>query len=216
MPVNGFSDIMIDGENLTGKVGLAGNYYNALPLDTFRAEYMPHQWGTIPALLPQHARAASILKTREEELYWYTSPEAKKPIDHLLGLVLVHDAMIWPAWEVRPNALWEAQDAFGWEEDITFLPYWDNDEYVRVLAPETENVVVSVFRRPHRIMLVPLNNTDDDVIVKMSLSLGKLGLAERGQMRLLDTYHGGEFTTRDGVAEVPVPARGFRMLVTSG
>jgi hypothetical protein len=214
MPVNAFAEILVDGENLTGPVGLAGSYYSALPLDTFRAEYMPRQWGPIPALLPQHARAASILGTREET-YWYTSPEAAKPINHLFGLVLVHDALIWPAWEVRPDTLWQVQDGFGWDEDVTFLPYWDNEEYVQILDPASENVVVSIFQRPGRIMLVPLNNTDDDILLRIRLALARLGLPERPEVRLVDAYHGGEFTIQNTVAEIPMPGRGFRMLVAS-
>ena len=213
MPVNAFSDIMIDGENLTGRVGQDESYYGALPLDTFRAEYMPRQWGSIPALLPQHARAASIFKTRSDT-YWYTAPEAHKPIEHLLGLVLVHDALIWPAWEVRPDALWRAQDEFGWDDAVTFLPYWESHECVRVLAPESDNVVVSVFRRPGKAMLVPFNNTDTDVALRLGITPAKLGLVVTDGIRLRDAYHGGEFVARDGVADVPVPARGFRMLVT--
>lgn len=213
MPVNAFSDMLIDGENLTGAVGLAGNYYDALPLDTFRAEYMPHQWGTIPALLPQHARSASILKGREEELYFYESPEAQKPIEHLLGLVMVHDALIWPAWEVRPNALWAAMDEFGWDDEIEFVPYWAEDERVRVLGPDAEGAVVSAFLRPGRAMLVPLNNTDEDVVLRVRPALDALATGT-GEVVLTDAYHGESFVMREGVAEVPMPARGFRMLIT--
>ena len=215
MPVNAFSDLMVDGENLTGAVGQAGNYYRALPLDTFRAEYVPRQWGPIPVLLPQHARAAGIFKTRDEA-YWYTSPEAKKPIDYLIGLILIHDAVVWPAWEVRPDKLWRAQDAFGWDDDLEFLPYWANADYVRVTEPDSGNVVVSVFKRPGKIMLVPLNHTGTDIVVKISLALTGLGLPGAALMRLRDTYHGGEFRIRRNVADIPMSGRGFRMLVASG
>lgn len=214
MPVNAFSDILIDGENLTGAVGLAGNYYDALPPDTFRAEYMPHQWGPIPALLPQHARSASILKGREAELHFYEAIEAQKPINHLIGLVAAHDALIWPAWEVRPNALWAAMDEFGWDDEIEFLPYWDNAELIEVLSPDAEDLLVSAFRRPGRVMLVPLNNSDRDVTLRLRLDLAGLGLPREGRIPLRDAYHGGEFAIVDGAAEIPLPARGFRMLVS--
>jgi hypothetical protein len=214
MPVNAFSDIMIDGENLTGAVGLAGNYYEALPPDTFRAEYMPHQWGPIPALLPQHARSASILKGREAELHFYDSPEAQKPIDYLLGLVTLHDGLIWPAWEVRPNALWVAQDEFGWDSEVEFLPYWSNDRYMQVLEPQADSVLVSAYRRSDRLMLIPMNRSDEDVTVRLRVFTDRMGLPDRERIALMDAYHSGEFVMVDGVAEIPLKARSFRMLVT--
>ena len=123
---------------------------------------------------------------------------------------------MWPAWEVRPDKLWQAQDQFGWDDELEFLPYWDNADYVRVVKPGSGDVIVSVFKRPGKIMLVPLNVSDSDSVVKVRVTMARLGLPESPSMRLRDAYHGGEFAMRRGAAEIPMPARGFRMLVVSG
>ncbi|MCD6362020.1 MAG: hypothetical protein J7M38_14275, partial [Armatimonadetes bacterium] len=202
MITQAFSDVVIDGENLTSI--LRDNYYDLLPLDKFRAEFMGHQWGPAALFLPEFSRA----QLTPEGKKLYESPEKLPEVRHLAGMIFLHDSLPWPWYsDLSPYfAIWDAQDELGWGDDVEFLPYWDNAQY---LKPMGEQLVASIFRRGGRALVVLFNNTDDEQQARMEFNLEKLGVQGN---RLRDFETGEEFALRDGAATVPITKRNFRLL----
>jgi hypothetical protein len=199
MITQAFSDVIIDGENYTSM--FKDNYYSLLPLDKFRAEFMGHQWGPTACFLPEFTRALVPDKER------YGRPDCIE-VRHLAGMMFLHDSIPWPAYS-HPQpyvTIWAAQDELGWGDDVEFLPYWDNAEY---LAPMTDTLVASVFRKDGRALVVLLNNTDEPQDARLAFDLAKLGV---DATKLRDFETGEEFALTAGAATVPITARNFRLL----
>jgi len=133
------------------------------------------------------------------------------------------------------------QDAFGWGDEVEFLPYWTNRELLS-LSPDDPNIVCTIYRRPGRALFVVMNNTDEDRDVTLQPNWEKLGLAPPAD-GLLDAWQAASFRypgweldpatnkprrkpdpvqvtghdvrlalDADDVT-VPIPKRSFRMLV---
>ncbi len=141
IPIVGFCDAGLDGEHLQGLV--KDTYLEAIPLDQWRAEFMGHNWGVIPLLLPQF--------TGESQ----TQPG---PTNNLMGLTLLHDSAIWPSkWWMNTEAadrVYRAMDEFGMV-DAQFLPYWNNSA---VIGGQTDAVKTSAYRHPKGGSLVCIMN----------------------------------------------------------
>jgi hypothetical protein len=210
MATNAFCDIMLTGENMTGALMTNENYYNALPLDKFRAEFMGAPWGPRVMDLSQFERAMAVASP--DRVKFYSTPEGQKPLQHLIGMTVVNDSLIWPSEGIKPDRLWKVEDLFGWDEKVEFFPYWDNAQYITINGPANPNVVVSIFRRGDKLMIVPFNNTDEAVTVKAAVNLQALGFAN-ANAGMKDEYFDRDFTQQDGRMEIPVDARSFRMII---
>ncbi len=199
-----FDDLIIDGENYTSM--LKDTYYDLLPLDAFRAEYMGRQWGLTSVFLPEFSRAQL---TPEAKKLW-ESPAKLPAVRHLAGMIFLHDSLPWPAFsDLTPYAtIWAAQDALGWGDDVDFIPYWDN---ARVLDALPQDIAVSIFRREGRALLVLFNNTDAAALVPLRFHFKNLGMSVS---RLKDFENGEKFPVENGTATVPIRKRDFRLLLT--
>ena len=209
-PVHAFADILIDGENTAGPLASRESYCDILPFDKFQAEFLSRQWGPVVLFLPQFVRAASM--HRPDRLPFWNTPEADGPKNHLIGLSLVHDGLLWPMNGINLDAVWDVQDDFGWDHQVDFLPYWSNGRYVKIVSPSSPHVVVSVFRRPGKWLFVPFNNTDEDVELHMRIDRAACGLPAGGELEVVDGISGDTLTMVGGELTVPVKARTFRML----
>ena len=207
IPVHAFSDIMVDGENHGEDVAKEESYYSVLPLDKFRAEYMSQNWGPVPILLPQFYRSAQIFNPKR--LSFWSTKEAQKPINHLRGLILVHDGFC----NQITDDIWKIQDKFGRDDNVEFLPYWNNSKYVKVISPEYKDIVVSIYKRAEKVMLVPFNNTDKDVNLKLWVNSENFSFSSENPIRLIDKLNGDKFSIKDDFIEIPMNSRAFRMLV---
>ena len=214
MPQLSFCDVMIDGENFTGVLQRQwagkkrGDYFDLIGLDTMRAEFMLHNFGPVPAFLPEFARSLG-------DRWWSDEPEVVKAARHLVGLFTLHDAPMWQAYmpTMVLRDVWYAQSRFGWDEKVEFVPYWQSAD-VLSLDPGKPGVVASVLKRPGSMMIVAMNNTDEDTDVQLSWDAPKLGVEGIPFARIEDFLTGGWWRIKDGVVPpIPLPARGFRMLV---
>jgi hypothetical protein len=184
-------DGMIDGEHLTLAVASEGfHYHRLLTLDRMRAQYMGRNFGFVPVFLPEFTRASqgNAAVTRR----FMTDPEPPE-VMHLVGLLFLHDILPWNAYS-HPGPyfhLWAVQDAFGWGDDVEWLPYWKNRDLVS-LAPADPNLVCTLYRRPGKVLAVVMNNTDDDREVHVALDLAKLGLPEK-TARAIDAWKAAGF-----------------------
>ena len=212
--LNSFVDAVYHGEQFRANPEV--NYYRILSLDQFRAGFMGHNQGSVGLFLPEFASSAA--RAGQDTKFWY-SEQAEKQVRHLLGMILVHDAKVTPAYStLEPyNELRAAQDEFGqWDDAMEFLPYWNNSRSVEI-RPSQENLVCSIFRgspadkrTPRRIMLVVFNNTDQDIETKLTLKLDALGIRGR---RLRDPIRQEVFEIRGSVVSCPMPRRDYRLLL---
>jgi|GEM_PF-5926071 len=219
-PMDAFCDVMIDGELFNQDIqrqiaakGKDNGYCDFLTLDKMRAEYMSSTWGPLTAFLPAFVPGAG-------EKYHQDSPEVIANIEHLVGLFTLHDSQMWPAW-MNPKPLydtWAAQQKFGWDDKVKFVPYWDKriNDYVTVDSSGVQPVVCSIFRRADKVMLVLFNNSDTDTEVKIHLHPDKLGMTTQEFPGIRDYYSSGYFyNIKDEKAawKLPLRKRNFRMLV---
>jgi hypothetical protein len=211
-----FVDAVLNGEQFRASEYPDVNYFRSLPLATFRAAFMGHNYGPAAVFLPEFSAKAEL--RGQDPAFWH-SAAAHAQIRHLLGLALVHDAHVLPAYSAHEpyEQLRRAQDEFGqWDDAMEFRPYWKSSALVQ-LAPSTGDLVCSVFRgrprlagAPSRVMLVVLNNGDADRHATLTVDARALGAA-----RLLrDLVRSQVFPlAQNGAARVFLPKRDFRILL---
>ena len=215
MPQHSFCEIMIDGENFTSVLQRQwaakkrGDYFDFITLDKMRAEFMLSNFGQVQAFLPEFARSLG-------DRWWTDDPEVLRAARHLVGLFTLHDAPMWQAYMpiTALRQVWNGQSRFGWDEQVEFIPYWRNADVLKIEPGDDPRLVASIFKRPGRIMIVAMNNTDEDADVRLSWDAAKLGVAGRTFTRIEDVYAGAWWRIKEGkVPPIPIPARSFRMLV---
>lgn len=234
---------MIDGEHLTLALPPQDfKYHDILPLDRMRAQYMGSNYGFVPIFLPEFSRGGNGNVALMKRLF--LTPEPAEFM-HLVGLLMIHDILPWPAY-AHPGPVhhwWAVQDAFGFEDEkLEFLPYWKNADLVK-LSPSDANVVCSMYRKPGKLLLIVMNNTDAEREVTLKLDAAKLGLPAVQNGSLLDAWQAASFETDSyeindkgdarrkperlkiagqqvlvpfaaGQCKLTVPPRAFRVLVT--
>jgi hypothetical protein len=208
LPMNAFCDVMLNGENFTGALMTQHHYYDVLPFDKFRAEFLDQPKGAVGMMLPQFKRAMAVVSP--ERVSFFDEPEGIRAIDHMIGLVMLHDTAIWADSGVKPERLWAAQDELGWDEKVVFYPYWESERFVEEVNPVRPDVAVSAYRREDKTMLVVMNNSDEPMNLELKLKKDWLGNAD-GEWA--DRYHDGRYAMTNGKIEVPLEPRMFRLLM---
>jgi len=147
-----------------------------IPLDTFRTEFMGHQWG-VPA-----------------EFLCYDRPFT---YEQASAFTLLHDVLVranglGPHLELE-SKLWRLSDEFG-RKDAEWLPYWRNSEYVTVTP---DGAAASLYRHPTNGVLVVVSNLSrQEAPVSVHLHLTRLGLDE--PVRARDALRGEELSLVEG------------------
>jgi len=195
-------------EKYRKKIGDGKYYYaNMLPLEKFRIEFMGHQWGWVPVFMPQLKKSPRIDKA------WAASPEGARDF---LVLTLLHDSLVYPYW-CNPRAVydtWLAKDKFGIADDgVEFLPYWRNSEFV---SSSRDNVKVSLYRKPGKIMVVVGNLAKTSQAVTVKLVLAQLWGPDRQAKRVFNAVTDAPITLADGVLELRLPPRDYKLVILEG
>ncbi len=175
-----------------------------VPLDTFRCEFMGHNWG-IPA----------------EFLHYYTGswkrPEAMAmgllhdvPVRPLLRRDLdpLHDFPSYSPADMKDfeemSRLWRAFDAFG-RHQATWLPYWENDRYV---GCGPEGVKTSIYNRPGKgFMAVVVNTGSKECRAEAAFDLA--ALKQPTKLVARDVLTGKELPLVEGRVSLPLGPLGF-------
>ncbi|HQK94511.1 MAG TPA: DUF6067 family protein, partial [Armatimonadota bacterium] len=135
LPTLSFCDAYLDGEHLTGQARPF-----RVPLDSFRAEFMGHNFG-IPAYFLVYDWNQGM-----------TTPEG-------LAISLLHDTEV--PWSVDAMApVWDLWSRFGVAE-AHFLPYWKSSEWLQA-APE--GVEVSAYLKPDGNVLIVAANLSEQPV----------------------------------------------------
>ena len=137
IPTLSFATSYWDGEQLQG-LAPRSNVFEVLPLESFRAEFMGHNWG-VPA-----------------ELLWYSGGPFRR--GEAEAMAWLHDIPVRPSGMddlATLSRLWTVRDEFGCHQ-ATWLPYWDNEKYLR---SSPAGVKVSLHNRPGQGLLAAIVNT---------------------------------------------------------
>lgn len=213
MPVHAFADVLLDGENLATAIGNHQTYYSVLPLDKYRAEYANVLWGPTTMMIPQFKRSADVLVQPEKKTF-YDTLAAQKCLNHFIGLNLVHDSLFWPIWGVKPDDTWKAMDRFGWDANVKFIPYWKKPVAIELLDGNVnEEIVVSVFTRPGKLMMVPFNNTDNDRKLSLTFDPHRYGLTGEPPLKVTEALVDKPLVLGDNRLLIEMPAREFKMII---
>lgn len=212
MPMAHFSDIILGGEGVENQIAIAGNYYDLLTPEKFRATFSPNIYGCKTVFLNMLARAAK--RSPEKIVRFPDDPEAQRATRHCYGYCVTHDVDMWDGHKetaaVR-EAIWKAQDQLGWDTDVRFHPYWDKESPVRLTAPDSDRILASAYSREGGLMLAVLNDTDEVQSVSLKLDLEALGVTPGLSGR--DAFETDrEFVLAD-TWENDIPAREFRLII---
>jgi hypothetical protein len=134
---------------------------------------------------------------------------------HFMGYLVVHDVDGWwygwqRAYPSMVETLWKTQDRIGWDENVTFHPYWKQDA-VKLVSPKSNRIMASAYTRNGKMLLAVLNDTDQEQNIKLELDLKKLGMSASSQGH--DVWQTNKNYVLSQTWEDIVPARGFRMIL---
>jgi len=150
--------------------------------------------------------------------YTLDDPQTRRALLHLLGYLMVHDVDGWWAYLHKYRAaietLWATQDALGWDEHVTFHPYWREDGAIARLAPDSTRVLASAYTREGKLLLAVLNDTDQPQDVSLALDLDRLGVA--AGMHGADVWEPGKDYELASRWQDVIPPRGFRLVLWDG
>jgi len=226
MPYMAFCDVMYGGEEFASGLqqqhSQTGRYdmYDFMKLDRVRVGYVGHNWGPEYVNLLEFGAAFGKtdpawwgrFKEGQDRSYYYRIQE------HMQGIALIHDFQALGNADIAPVFfVQKMQNELGWDEKVTFIPYWDNADYVRIDAGAAEAVVCSIFDRGSRKLLAVMNNSDTPATVRISLNLKKLGLT-KGKFiardpKVENRYEGKPIKLEGNVVSAHVLKRNFRCIL---
>ncbi len=186
IPTLAFATSYWDGEQLQS-VARKEFAQEVLPLDAFRCEFMGHNWG-VPA-----------------ELLHYGSGPFKR--FEAVSLALLHDVLVRPSSMADVEVsfkMWKAMDTFG-RDEATWLPYWENEKYVRTNSP---GVKVSIYSRPQQGMIAVVANMGaEKCLAEVTFDLR--ALQQAADLAVYDILAEKEIPFKAGRLEVPLESMGF-------
>jgi hypothetical protein len=206
MPLQNFAEIICGGEGVEGQMKKDGSYYNTLTPELFRATFIPDTWGIKMVFINMLTREMS----KEQKLKFNLSdPKTATPVLHSYGYCLVHDTDIGAGFPELNKMVWAAQDKIGWDENVRFFSYWENDA-VKLVSPQSNRILASAYTNNGKLLLAILNDTDKEENIKLSLDLDKLGV--KAGLKGSDTWSPEKTYTLSGSFDDKIRARGFRLI----
>lgn len=179
-----------DGEQFAGlKAGRKLGGF--LPLDTFRTEFMGHQWG-VPAEFLCYGRPLSYSQA--------------------LAVSLLHDVPVRP-FLLTPDldvisSVWRVMDDFG-RKEAEWVPYWRNEAF---LKPSPPGVFASLYRHPRNgVLLVASNLSQRTAAGELRLNIPALGFGGK-RFRAFDALTGKDEQVRDGRLRFKLGPFAWRMI----
>lgn len=188
-----YVDAYLTGEQTRGKVK---NYYlEVLPLDFFRTEFCGRQFGIESLFLPQVD--AKIQKDNPEKFDQITR--------EAIMYCLLHDVTCW-AWSINMKLVTATFDQIA-KEGIANAEFIRYDDKNAPLAGLPDNVFASASKLPNgRILLYLCNFSESEKNVKSTLN----GLKPAKAQIINDNNR--EITVANGVVEITLPAKDFRII----
>ena len=174
-----------DGEQFQAVEGV-DTAADLLPLDTFRAEFMGHQWG-VPGEFLCYGAGFSF------EQAW--------------SICLLHDVPLRPvelgADLELTGKIWQVMEDFD-RKQATWLPYWRNAKFVQSISP---GGYVSLYQHDKNGILAVVSNLNRKrAKIELQLAWKKLGL-DRNRVQVTDAVTGKRSKLSNSL-----PAFGWKLL----
>jgi len=117
-----------------------------------------------------------------------TEPHEARPVRaHLWGLLFVHDGTTWAAGGPANR---KPLDELGWDETVEFIPYWREDNGIRVDAT-AEPVVASGWQRGDaNLVVLVVNDSDAGISGELTIDFSRFGFKDNA-VRCRDHGCGG-------------------------
>lgn len=193
-PVIGFADFIADGEMYCGTVGRDEHYRNIFAPEMFRAMFMTLPYGIPRYFIPQFQRAIKLhspIRNRYENAW------SKKHLDnhravlrHFKGYMLVHDALIWPAFGVSCDDWRKIQDEFGFDGSERFILY--NDPESPFTAPD--KVMVSCYVKAGKLLIIVMNDSRESAPLTIKVDPVKFKALKISGSKLADMERGNDIS----------------------
>jgi hypothetical protein len=179
--------------------------YEAVSLDTMRAELLPAPWGPGKLWISQLGRALTFLPA--EERAKGLQPWAYR---HLMGMLLVHDSLPATGRIEGKFDMWRTLDRTNFATSDRLIGYWESERPVR-LEPAREEFVATTWVNEDRAVTVALNNSDEQLMAGVEFDAARL-FGEECPVTIEDAETGEVLAERNRV-ELPIGKRDFRMFV---
>ncbi|MDD5705106.1 MAG: DUF6067 family protein [Kiritimatiellae bacterium] len=190
------------GEGLIGPIRATPekNYYRVVDLPMARVDFRAEHYGHLTAWLGELGCSAEWVGVEVEpgvdgKPGKWVLPRWKD-YEHEIGISFVNDTFTIGGNEspLPSFRLAILQDQLQWAPDVRFIGYWELDDRLAVGGGVPETIVCSIYCRPPGgkgkpfLLLVPMNNSDADVTLKLRPDLRKLGFRPRPPARFKDAY----------------------------
>jgi hypothetical protein len=197
MAVLSWCDVYVDGENFTSRLTKTEcDYHRLFPPDAFLAQSRGHNFGPANWFLDEFSRAKAIASDEE----W--AAVGSQPVDHLFGLVLLHDSGYWMAYGRGYEHTVEVLRRCAFDERYEMIPYWEQR-----VVDLPEGVFATFYRDPgaKRVILVLLNNNEENMNLRLALDWKALGFEDPGRVKVDDTWAARATPPQDPAKEADVP-----------
>jgi hypothetical protein len=195
-PIHGFSDMVLEGEEVQYLIGKTPSYFDLMPPDKWRTIF-GKAFGINVALLPNYGRVGP----KEHRL-----SEALNAT--FLTQALLNDTPLWNLWtnEAYVNRVYSRLDDFGWAApDVRFEPYWKQD----AVSVQGADLKVSIYHTAKGALLAIGNFGKEPLSGKLSLNLEKLGLGP-GEVSVTNLLSGASLSGER--PDIRVPSENFLLL----
>jgi len=189
-------DVYVDGENFTSRINkVERDYHRLFPVDAFLAQSRGHNFGLTNYFLDEFSRAKAI----ETDAEW--AAVGSQPVDHLFGLILLHDSTYWMAYGRGYEHTVEVLQRVNFDDRYRMIPYWKQK-----IVALPENVFATFYCDDvaKRVLLVLLNNTEENRTLRLKLDWAALGLDPR-RVKVDDTWAAKATPPQDPALAADVP-----------
>jgi len=197
-PIFSFVDYFADGENFTGQLTVKEpDYHKVYRVDSFRAQSMGHNFGPAVWFLDEFTRSGAmpVPNTPEGMNAWLKLKF--QPVDHLFGLILLHDSTYWMAY-----APWEAYErwvkalrAVDWGDRYEMIPYWNQKV---VSLPANMYATFYVDKEGGRALMIFLNNNETGGNLALDIKWSELGIGTPASLKVSNPVQKDRAEIKDG------------------
>ncbi len=192
---HGFSDAVLEGEEINHRMVQTPSYFDLYPPDKWQAIF-GHQQGVNVMLLPNYGQVGPK-EDQDSEVLNAT----------FLTQALLNDTPLWNVWSNAEYVARHLELVNPWirNQETEFFPYWEQ----KLVVPSNSQLAVSVYKNEEDVLIVIGNFTKNDQSGTLQINWKALGL-DASRAKLVDLVSGKEMDVQG--ASVDVPKENFILL----
>lgn len=211
-PADSFFDILVRGEVYDRKVAERGSYFDVFHPVGLRISEASRSNEQSIWILSQFTRSLLLFRPAEYSRFKQNDPETDRAIRHYLGYLLLHNLVNWGTdVSEREKAVFAAQDRLGWNENIVFHPYWEKQNPVKILNPESDRMLVSAYANGGKALAVLMNDTDLTRKMNLKFDTDMLGLSQ--EQEAVEMFSSGIYRLSGGALSLDMKPREAKFLL---